>query len=170
MLAPDLGYVSHTGERGALRSLYADGPLAMVFLRHLGCVFCREQVAMLHDYQASRLVFVVMASPKETAQFRQEMNSPHTFLCDEAQELYRAFGLKRGGVGQMFNLKTFKRGMEATRAGHRVGRPVGDPWVLGGAFLVSQGGEVTFRKPAHDASENVTASELAMVIPVRELL
>lgn len=159
MLAPELGYVLHTGERGPLSRLYSEQPLVLVFLRHLGCVFCREHVATLNR-STLNIALVVMASPTAANAFREEMQSPHPFLCDESHELYDAFGLKRGNLTQLFNLHTIRRGMEATRAGHRVGKPVGDPWVLGGTFVVSTDGKIVFSKPAHDASDNATEAEI----------
>ncbi|MFZ4506168.1 MAG: SelL-related redox protein [Fimbriimonas sp.] len=161
MLATELGYVLSTGERGSLRSLYKDKPLVLVFLRHLGCLFCREHVAALREQRDWNVAFVTMASVEETAKFREQMASPHLFIADSTQDLYHAFGLGRGNFGQMFNLHTLRRGLEATRAGHKSSRPVGDPWVLGGTFIIGTDGELAWSQLSHDASDNATVVQIA---------
>jgi hypothetical protein len=39
----------------------------------------------------------------------------------------------------MFGAATWTAGLRALRKGHFIGRPVGDPWMMPGMFLVADG-------------------------------
>ena len=60
---------------------------------------------------------------------------------DENAELYAAFGLGRASLGQMLGPRVFLAGLKALR--HGVGRPVGNPLLQSGWFLVA-GDEVVW--------------------------
>lgn len=60
-------------------------------------------------------------------------------VSDEKGELYRAFGLKRGSVGQVAGPKVWLPGLRALLE-HGVGKPEGDPMLLSGWFLLDGGG------------------------------
>lgn len=62
---------------------------------------------------------------------------PH--VSDPGQALYRALGLRRGGLRQVVNAGVLRRGLRSAWAGHRQGRIVGDAMRLGGAFLIRDG-------------------------------
>jgi hypothetical protein len=54
--------------------------------------------------------------------------------------LYRSFGLRRGTLSQLFGPRVWRRGFDAgIRAGHGIGRLVGDGFQMPGVFLVFQG-------------------------------
>jgi hypothetical protein len=119
-------------------------------------VFCREHVAQLRDDPQLPVVFVTMGNPRQAEAFRASLNSPHRFVCDPDRELYRRFELPRGSFTQMFSLKTFQRGAQATKAGHRVGKPIGDPFQLGGSVVLDGSGEVFWKQVAVDAADNAS--------------
>jgi hypothetical protein len=150
----------HDGTVIELSSFYEAKPLVLVFLRHFGCIFCREQVAVLRDRPDLNVAFVTMGTVPQAEQFKQMMESPHAFISDPNKTLYAAFGLVRGSFTQMFSPSTFKRGFEATRAGHKVGRPIGDPWQLAGAFLIDQSGLVMAEHRSRDAGDNLNAADV----------
>jgi hypothetical protein len=60
-------------------------------------------------------------------------------VSDPANDLYRAFALRRGTLGQLLNRSIIRRGFEAFRAGHWNGRLAGEGARLGGVFLVRDG-------------------------------
>lgn len=105
-----------------------------------------------------------MGCPEEASRFAGEMKFGGTVISDPLRLLYGAFGLGRGTVGQMFSLRTFKRGFEATRAGHKVGRPVGDPWQLAGTVVIDRSGEVVWTHRSSDASDNATPEAIQEAI------
>lgn len=149
-----------TGEEISLRSLYEERPLALVFLRHFGCIFCREQVADLRDHPDRNIAFVCMAGPDEAEDFRRLMKSPHVFLCDPEAKLYEDFELERGSVKQMFGGEVWRRGFGAGLKGHAVGRPVGDPWRMPGEFILGTDGSVVWEHRPRHAGDHSPADVL----------
>lgn len=161
MQAPLTHVTLHTGESVELSSFYQKGPLALVFLRHFNCIFCREQISGLREFPEENIVFVSLGKTEEAAAFREKMESPQTYISDPNKVLYEQFGLKRGSFAQMFNATTFRRGFAAMKEGHRTGAtPVGDPWMLAGTFIIQPSGEVSFSHYSRDASDNLTAETI----------
>ena len=161
MRVPDLGVLRYDGETVPLYGLAEARPVALVFLRHLGCIFCREQVATLRDAMPEQNVaFVCMADPKLTARFRAWMKSPHVFLCDPAQKLYRALGLQRASLGSLIGPRVIAQGYSALRQGHRGGIVVGDGWQLGGTFVMQRQGGISAAFPAIDAGDHPSPEAL----------
>lgn len=70
-------------------------------------------------------------------------------IADSDSSLYRAFGLERGTVRQVFGLRVWLRVLLALLQGHLGGRPVGDPWMMPGAFLVRDGRVVWEHRARH---------------------
>lgn len=61
-------------------------------------------------------------------------------VSDPAKELYRAMGLARGSLWQLFGPKSFIRGVKAGLIdGHLVGKLVGDGFQMPGVFVVYRG-------------------------------
>jgi peroxiredoxin len=117
-------------------------------------VFCRRFVAQLRPLAHENIVFVSMADPAEAEEFKAKILSPHRFVCDPGARLYEAFGLGRGKIGEMLNLRTLAQGAAATFQGHGMGRPVGDPWRMPGVFVIDRGGRIAWSHRSRDASDN----------------
>lgn len=66
-------------------------------------------------------------------------------ISDTPLAFYKAFGIERGGLKQMFGADVWACGVRATLKGQRIGRPVGDPWIMPGAFLVDRAGAVVWQ-------------------------
>lgn len=143
-----------------LADLYRDTPIALVFLRHFGCVFCRYQVAQLRSASDLPIYFVCMEPAEEAAAFKTEHRSPHHFISDPDRKLYEAYGVRRGTAGQLFSLRTIGRGLKATLAGSFQGKPTSDPMQLGATIILDQDGEVAWSRYAKDAAEIITEKEL----------
>ena len=122
-------------------------PVLLVFLRHLGCAFCREALADLSrrrrdiEKLGAEIVLVHMAEPGQWAPFIAKYGLQDALaISDPGKELYRAFELKRGTLRQLLGLKVWLRGIGAgIFQGHWQGIPKGDPWQMPGAFLLKDG-------------------------------
>jgi len=143
-----------TGERIPLSNLYQDSKLVLVFLRHCGCVFSKDQVAQLRVHSALNVAFVMMSPPEQTAAFKENLRSPHTFLSDPDRALYKKLGLTNGGAKEMFGPKVWSRGFGAVLRGHFVGLPIGDPFQMPGVFAIEKDGEISWTYVSKDASDN----------------
>ena len=75
-----------------------------------------------------------------------------TAVADPELEFYRAFGLERGSLGQLFGPRVVLRGIGSFLRGHWIGKPVGDPLVMSGTFF-ARDGELVWSHDPRDASE-----------------
>ena len=119
--------------------------IVMVFLRHFGCTFTRkilrelEQLKAQADEHNARLVLVHMLSPGREKQYIQGRNSEVARIADPMCELYRAFGLGKGGFWELFGPKVWYPLIKALLKGCGVGQVAGDGLQLPGAFLFHKG-------------------------------
>jgi peroxiredoxin len=136
---------TQTGE--SLLALSQRSPVMVVFLRHFGCTFCREAVADLaerrREIEASgtRIVFVHMGTEQQAQEFFRKYGMEDLpRISDSDRSLYRAFGLPRGSLMELFGPKVWIRGFQAgVMKGHGVGALVGDGFQMPGVFLVFHG-------------------------------
>ena len=160
MQAPDAQVDLEDGARVHLRELYRDRPLALVFLRHFGCIFCRYQVSQLRPAADLNIAFVCMESASEAKEFKAKLRSPHRFISDPGHRLYEAFGVKTGTGRQLVTLNALKQGFKATLAGSFQGKPTADPMQLSAAFVIGTEGEVSWSHYAKDAGDIVSEEAL----------
>lgn len=134
--------------------------LLLVFVRHFGCTFCRENVDEISKIKGKleemhlEPVFVHMSDPAYAEEFFQQYFDQNiNFISDPNLSLYKAFGLKRGSLMQLYGFKTWFRGLYAGLIkGHGLGHSEGDVMQLGGYFIYHKG-KVEFFNPHKNASE-----------------
>jgi len=136
-----------TKEGVSLYDLSMKHPLMVVFLRHFGCIFCKEALKDLSKKKAQlemkgiNLVFVHM-SDHETAQeyfSNYDLNSFYS-VSDPECKVYEDFGLVKGSFGQLFGLTVMIRGIQANMDGNAFSlKHIGDGFQMPGIFLINQG-------------------------------
>ena len=115
-------------------------PLMVVFLRHSGCIFCRETLSDLNRLRAAidetgvGLVVVHMGMPDEgdTLIDRYGLEGVDV-ISDPLRELYQAFHLQQGSFGQLFG----PRVIVARDHRHAAGAHA---WLVRGRCLADAGG------------------------------
>lgn len=139
---------------GALADQLDDRPTLIVFLRHLGCIFCRELVGDV-EREATRTpgfpipLYVVQADVGGWTRVFSRRHPAARAVCDVDAALFRAFGVERGGVREMFGAPVVACGVRAAAKGHVVGRPVGDVRTLPTLVLVRDGRVVAEHRGRH---------------------
>ncbi len=122
-------------------------PVLLVFLRHLGCTFCREALADLSarrqeiEAGGTQIVLVLMGREEKAEQaLKSHGLADVPRIWDPKLALYRAFGITKGSAGQLFGPKVWWRGVQAgIFGGHGIGAPEGDVTQMPGVFLVFHG-------------------------------
>ncbi len=148
-------YQLSTGE--TLAEASAKRPLVLVFLRHFGCTFTRQILRGLQDLERqakqrdATLVLVHMLKSGEEIEYLGE-NSDVPRIADPRCELYRAFGLGKGGFMELFGPHVWWRGLIAVFKGCGVGHLAGDGLQMPGAFVFSDG-KIIAAQPAHTAAD-----------------
>ena len=131
--------------------------IALVFLRHFGCTFTRQILRSLENIEhtaaahGARLVLVHMLKDgKELKYLSTHGGIPR--IADPRCELYRSFGLGKGGFLELFGPRVWLMGMLSIFKGCGVGHLAGDGRQMPGAFLFHQG-KITATQRARDASD-----------------
>ena len=131
--------------------------LAMVFLRHFGCTFTRQILRGLEHIQqeakdhGAELVLVHMLQNGKEVKYLGE-RSGVARIADPRCELYRAFGLGKGGFLELFGPHVWWRGALSIFKGCGVGHLAGDGMQMPGAFLFRDGKIISSQR-AHSASD-----------------
>lgn len=125
-----------------LATLSLLSPVLAVFLRHPGCTFCRETLSdiarLRHGLESAGIRIVLIHHGVHSAM--QSLLAKHglgdlDLVYDSDLTLYRAFGLKRGRLSQVFGPKAWVRLFAGLRK-HGLGLPGGDPFQMPGVFLL----------------------------------
>lgn len=134
---------------GTLAELTREQPRLVVFLRHLGCTFCRETLAELArqreaiEERGVGIVLVHLARDDRRAErlFTLYKLADVPRIADPERRLYRAVGLEHGSLGELLGPHVLARTVEATCRGHLPGKTGGDTRQMPGVFLI-QGGRI----------------------------
>lgn len=135
----------------------AEQPLVLVFLRHFGCTFTRQILRGLQELEQqathndSRLILVHMLRSGEEIDYLGH-NSDVPRIADPRCELYRSFGLGKGGFLELFGPHVWWRGAISVFKGCGVGHLAGDGLQMPGAFIFHQG-KILHSQPAHSAAD-----------------
>lgn len=136
-----------TSKDRSLVQASSEQPVLLVFLRHFGCVFCKEAMIDIgkkkDEWEQKNIkVILVHMSDFETAEkyFKKFDIAGIENISDPSCSLYASFGLGKGSVSQLFGLKNFMRGFETTFKGIPISlRQIGDGFQMPGVFLIRNG-------------------------------
>ena len=148
-------YSLSSGE--TLMEASAGRPLVLVFLRHFGCTFTRQILRGLQELEQqatrnnARLVLVHMLRSGEEIDYLGH-NSDIPRIADPRCELYRSFGLGKGGFLELFGPHVWWRGAISVFKGCGVGHLAGDGLQMPGAFVFHEG-KVVCSQPAQSAAD-----------------
>lgn len=140
-----------------LQQAAAERPLALVFLRHFGCTFTRQLLQGLQNLDAqarangAQLVLVHMLQSGQEIRYLGR-NSEIPRIADPRCELYRAFGLGKGGFLELFGPQVWWRGAISVFKGCGLGHLAGDGLQMPGAFIFHQG-QILSAQPASSAAD-----------------
>lgn len=137
-----------TSKGNDVLSLSKQRPVLLVFLRHFGCVFCREaihdlsQMRITIEESGNQLVFVHMSDEDTAVKYFNEYNlNEVNHISDPECRFYASFGLTKGSFVQLMGLKNMTRGFEASFQkgifpNHKF---IGDGFQMPGVFLIKNG-------------------------------
>ncbi len=163
------------GEPVRLGDLWRDQPAVLIFLRHYGCVFCRDHAVQVHRARhrfaaaGARLVAIGLGTPAQATQFREDQGVDIPLLVDPDRRSYGAAGAKTGTLSELVGPRMILRGLIRTIASRlprgsiviHPGRVVNHPAQLGGVVVVAPDGSIRYAHMSEDVSDNP---------PIREVL
>lgn len=164
-LAPNCELPDDAGRPRKLAEFWSNGPAAIVFVRHLGCPFCRREAALLKR-DADRfaavgatIVLVTMASVDDAAGFRRQLQLPFTCLADVKQTAYAAFQVPRGSWNSVVGLGTWVSAF-ASFVLYGAGVPKGDVKQNSAAFVVDRDGVIRYSQRARNSADLPSHDEM----------
>ncbi len=136
-----------TDQGDSLYDMSYQQPVLLVFLRHFGCIFCRQALQDLSAHQSAiesipvHLVFVHMARPEVADEFFESYNLTNVNHISDVQcKIYAKFGLAKGSFSQLFGLQTWMKGFEAKKEGLELStKRIGDSLQMPGIFILKDG-------------------------------
>jgi hypothetical protein len=147
------------GEPVRLADSWRDHPAVIVWLRHFGCVFCREHVAEVRaarpDIEALHggIVFVGNGTPRAAAWFQKRFAPDSTVVTDPDLVTYKAIGA-RSGVMSTLGPRAWGAGLRAFSSGARQTATKGHPFQQGGVLVIAPGDKVLFRHVSGAAGDH----------------
>jgi NAD(P)-dependent dehydrogenase (short-subunit alcohol dehydrogenase family) len=122
--------------------------------------------------RGAELVIVGNGAEHFAATFREDFALDCPILVDPELRAYRAAGLRRGQV-ELLSPRVPLNALRALRSGFRQSGVQGDPWQLGGVFVIRPGGELTYRYASREAGDHAPVEEVLAALsedaePIRE--
>lgn len=99
------------------------------------------------------VLFVGQGSLEETQDFFDDLWPEARVIANSSRDVYRMFGIRRGGMMQMVGPSVWACGIRAASKGNFIGKPMGDPQLLPSAFLV-HGNRIVWEHHAKHAGDN----------------
>jgi peroxiredoxin len=153
----------------SLGELSEKNKVLLIFLRHFGCIFCREALSEIGKKRAKiekkgvKIVLVHMASNTLANEYFEKYGLTGILhVSDPECTFYQAFGLLKGNFKQLFGLQSWIRGFEiAVSKGIIFGQELGDGYQMPGVFNIYKG--VIQEKYIHKlSSDKPNYEELAL--------
>jgi hypothetical protein len=94
------------------------------------------------DAHDAEVVVILFTRARNLRGYRGRYVAPLRCVTDETREVYRAYGLGRGGVWRVWGPKVWALYLSLIRHGGRVEKPTEDTSQLGGDFVVGRDGRV----------------------------
>ena len=144
------------------------GPTLLVFLRHFGCIFCKEAVADLRgaaegasDYPD--VLFFTQGSPTESRAFLRMSWPTARAVSDPELWFYEAFGIRQAGYLEALGPRVLRAQRRAKAKGHTGGPRSGDIWRMPGALLVA-GEQILWRFEPNSAADHPDFAEIPSIL------
>jgi NAD(P)-dependent dehydrogenase (short-subunit alcohol dehydrogenase family) len=118
----------------------------------------RDRIDEIHA-RGAELVVIGNGAPNFAAAFREDFELACPLLVDPELRAYRAAGLRRGRV-ELLSPRLPRNALRALRSGSRQAGVQGDPWQLGGVFVIRPGGESTYRYVSREAGDHPPVEEV----------
>jgi peroxiredoxin len=131
-----------------LKKLSEEKPVLLVFLRHFGCIFCKEALSDLAEKRQQfenkgiQLVFVHMSKNDVADDYfiKYDLEGV-SHISDPTANYYKSFKLTKGSFMQLYGLQTWIRGYAVKKEGHQLemAKHLGDSTQMPGLFLLQNG-------------------------------
>jgi peroxiredoxin len=164
--APDFTLQTVEGDQVSRDQLRKSGKnTLLVFLRHLGCLPCREhaiQLCQRHDKLVelnTQVVIVSFGTLLATQAWMKEVCASFQVVLDPDQSTYQAYQLEKSAARSR-NLNTLWAYVKLIAAGRKLQPQQGDTTQLGGDFIIDSHGIIRLAHPSRDPADRPAVDDL----------
>jgi peroxiredoxin len=164
----------YEGHPVRLGDLWSERPAVLVFVRHFGCVFCRQMAVEIHRERHKfeeadvELAVVGHGTAEQARDFRRMQNVDLPLLVDPDRRVYELAGAKVATLNELIGPRQILRGLRATimsRLGQgsiavHQGRIIGHAAQLGGVLVIAPDGSVRYAYLSEQSGDNPPAREV----------
>lgn len=137
----------YTNQGNSLQEHTDASPTMLVFLRHFGCPFCREMLTEIKHNRAqiekegTKIILVHLVDDAKAEEITSTFGLEDLpRISDPDKKIYKAFGLSRGTLEQLFGFNVLVRGVMHTILKLNPPRPfIGDGFQMPGIFVIHKG-------------------------------
>ena len=146
--APEFSARDARGQMLDLDQWIRKGPVALFFLRYVGCTVCRLHMAQLqkdaHLFldKNIQLAVVLESTPGRVAKYQAKKNLSLTLVPDLERNLYDLYQVSPGTLRACLAPGAFTGTLKASLKGHRHGAFEGHELQLPAAFLIGEDGKI----------------------------
>jgi peroxiredoxin len=154
----DLVALDTKGDRVRLGDEWRDRPAVVVWLRHFGCMFCKEQAKDYRGHQAEItalggcLVFVGNGEVRWARGFAEEYCPDCRILTDPALGTYREIGAEH--AAPIISGRVLKHALRALAKGNTQLRTKGPAGQQGGVAVIEPGDRVAYLHLSREAGDH----------------
>ncbi len=169
----DLGSLpirDETGRSLATRQLWEKQSVMVVFVRHFGCVFCRQQLSELREIipeirnAGVELAVIGNGTWNFIQGFKEAIGLKSlSVYTDPSLATYKAAGMDRGRTA-MLDARWIVKGLKAFFSGHRQASTQGDALQLGGVLVVARGGRLLFKQASRFAGDHASPEQIRAAV------
>jgi peroxiredoxin len=116
MSLEDLTQLFVTNKGNTLSDLTREKPVMLIFLRHFGCIFCKDTLYSIQqlrphiEAKGTRIVLVnMLGEDKSQEELAHYDLGDLEYIADPESMLYKGFKLKRGTLSQLLGIRVWLR-------------------------------------------------------------
>jgi hypothetical protein len=153
------------GTKLRLAGAWAEHPAVIVWLRHFGCVFCREQVEEIRSRRSEieglggGIAFVGNGTARAAAWFQKKFAADSKVLTDPDLASYKAIGA-RSGMLSTLGPSAWGAGLRAFRSGARQSMTRGHAYQQGGLVVMAPKNRVLYQHISRAAGDHAPVADV----------
>jgi len=160
------------GNPHRLGDLWRDQPVVVVFLRHFGCLHCREHAAELRDRyddlkrQGIELVAIGTGDARYAGAFVRDEHIPYLVLVDDDGAAADAASVGVASWYRLLHPSTWPATIATWKRGYRIHQPGQRVTQLGATFVVGPGEQVRYRHVDADSTDHASVPDVLAAVGV----
>jgi peroxiredoxin len=154
------------GAQHKLGDLWSDKPVVLVFLRHFGCLHCREHAVQLRDRydelqgQGIELVAIGTGDQRYAGAFVHDEKIPYLVLVDDDAKAAHAASVRFASWFQLLHPTTWRATVATWKQGHRIHKAGKRVTQLGATFVVGPGANVRYSHIDGDSTDHASIPDV----------